>query len=110
MQGSGEGPDPKELLTASAASYFFMTFVHLVEARKLPLTEISMETSSSELKGNDLTITHYPRLVLEADANEKDVSRVKKAVESADRTCPVGNFLKNAGASIFIESSFVTKG
>lgn len=106
LQGSGNGLDPKTLLISSAATCFFMTFKHLIEARKLPVTDFSMESAAPEMKNGNLTITHYPELVLSQEASDEDVDSIKRAIEAADKSCAVGNLLKAAGSEILIEPHF----
>lgn len=105
VNGSGEGLNPKELLTSSASSCFFMTFVYMIESQKLPITDFSMETKSDGLKDNNFTITHYPIIELSESSTDEDEILVQKALEMADKNCAVGNFLKNAGTKILLKNT-----
>lgn len=100
LDGSGKGFNPKDLLASAAASCFATTLVHLLEVRKIPVTVFNMKT---EVENNEhgFVITHSPELILLKD--EKDAAR--RAVEAADRSCGIGNLLKDAGVQITIKET-----
>ncbi|NRR75576.1 OsmC family protein [Tetragenococcus halophilus] len=104
FQGSGEGFGPKELLAASAATCFYTTLLHLVEVRKLPVISFDMATEITNGDKN-LEIYHEPKLVLSTSASAEDKAAAERAIDSADKTCAVGNILKTAGIHIQIQKN-----
>ena len=99
LGGSGDGADPKELLVSSATTCYIATLTYMLETRKLPVVEHTIN-SEATISDNGFTITHYPRIVLSADATEAQVQSAERAIEGADRSCDVGNLLKKAGVVI----------
>lgn len=106
--GNGEGTEPKELLITSAASCYLMTLVSLLEARRLTIDGLSMNSQASVSKEEGLKITHFPKIVLPAGATEDKIQLANQTIESADRNCDVGNLLKKAGAYIEIKGEVYT--
>jgi lipoyl-dependent peroxiredoxin len=100
--GSGEGTDPKELLVASAASCYKLTLVAMLEARKLPVEGLTMETEATNSKEEGFKITHYPQIVLSANATEDEKQTANRTIEAADKACKIGNMLKKADVQINI--------
>ncbi|WP_080848253.1 OsmC family protein [Cytobacillus gottheilii] len=103
LGGSGEGAGPKELLISSAASCFTLTLVAMLEARKLPVSGLTVDSESSLSKEEGLKITHYPHITMSAEATEEQVQAAQRTFVSADKACAVGNLLKAANAQIDIE-------
>jgi lipoyl-dependent peroxiredoxin len=99
---SGKGTNPKELLVASAASCYKLTLVAMLEARKLPVVGLSMETEATNSKEEGFKITHYPQVILSAEATEEEKQTAKRTIEAADKGCKVGNMLKKADVQINI--------
>jgi peroxiredoxin-like protein len=102
--GSGEGFAPRDLLGSSAGACLALTLVSLMDVRKLPVTDFSMETKVTK-KDDTYSITHYPKISLSSEATEKEQEGVERAVVSADKRCTIGNVLKEAGVKITIEPS-----
>jgi len=102
--GSGNGSNPLELLSSSAIACYSMTLVSIMETRKLPVTEYTMDTEviSSDDK---ISIIHHPKLSLPPNATEKEIEVAHRAFKSADKACSIGNLLKNAGVTIDIDGS-----
>lgn len=95
---------PRDLLGSSAGACLALTLVNLMDVRKLPVTDFSMETEVTK-NDNTYSITHYPKIRLSSEATEKEQQGAKRAVESADKRCTIGNVLKEAGVKITIEPS-----
>ena len=106
--GSGEGFAPRDLLASSAGACLSLTLVSLMDVRKLPVTNFSMDTEVTKEDGK-YKITHYPKVVLEKSATEKDHTGVERAIASADQRCSIGNLLKEAGVDLTIESEITTE-
>ncbi|MBY7142001.1 OsmC family protein [Virgibacillus sp. NKC19-3] len=100
--GTGEGTDPKELLVTSAAACYTMTLVAMLEARKLPVDQFTMNSEGTNSREEGFQIIHYPYIILSANATEKDIQSVNRAFTSADKGCAVGNMLKKADVQIDI--------
>src|SRR5690625_124650 len=103
-KGSGEGFAPIDLLGSSAGACLALTLVNLMDIRKLPVTDFSMEIEVTK-NDNTYSITHYPKIRLSSEATEKELQGAKRAVESVDKRCKIGNVLKEAGVKITIEPS-----
>ena len=106
--GTGEGSEPKELLVTSAAACYLMTLVGMLEARKVTVDGLSMNSEGSISKEEGLKITHFPKIVLPAGTSEEEIQLANRTIESADRNCDVGNLLKKAGAYIEIKGEVLT--
>ena len=107
-KGSGEGFAPRELLASSAGACFSLTLVSLMDIRKLPVTDFSMQTEVTK-ENDQYQITHYPKIVLEKTATEKEHAGVERAITSADQRCSIGNLLRDAGVDLTIEPEIVTE-
>ncbi|MFC0273235.1 OsmC family protein [Metabacillus herbersteinensis] len=103
LGGSGEGAEPKGLLVSSAASCYSMTLVAMLETRKLNVTGLTMNSEATNSKEEGFKITHYPNIVLSADATEEQIESANRAIVAADKGCAVGNTLKKADVQINIE-------
>lgn len=99
LGGSGDGTDPKELLVSSAATCYITTLAYMLETRKLPAVELTMN-SEATIADNGFKITHDPQIVLSADATENQIQSAQRAIDGADKGCEVGNLLKKAGVVI----------
>jgi len=100
-KGSGEGSEPMELLVSAAATCYIATLTSILENRKLPVEDVTMD-SEIEASKEGMKITHVPQIALSADATEEQRQAAEKAMELADKACTVGNLLKKAGAEIDI--------
>lgn len=47
--------------------------------------------SEANISDNEFKITHYPNIVLSAEATEEQIQSAQRATEAADRGCDVGN-------------------
>lgn len=103
FNGSGEGTDPKELLLSSAATCFIGTLVAILENRKLPVVELSMDSKVTSSKEEGLKLFHYPHIILTADATEEQIQAANRTMKAADKGCTIGNILKKAEVHIDVE-------
>ncbi|WP_338789550.1 OsmC family protein [Metabacillus sp. FJAT-53654] len=103
--GTGEGAEPKGLLVSSAAACYSMTLVAMLEARKLNVTGLTMNTEATNSKeeGFKIIIIHYPHIILSADATEDQIQSANRAIVAADKAYAIGNMLKKADVQIDIE-------
>jgi len=105
LGGTGDGTDPKSLLIASAAACYSMTLVAILQNRKLPVSELTMESEVADFKETGFSIDHRLQVNLAPDATDEQIDAVKSAFQAADKACTIGNLLKKAGAQIQIDGS-----
>jgi peroxiredoxin-like protein len=103
LGGSGEGAEPKGLLVSSAVACYTMTLVAILEARKLPVARLTMDSEASNSKEEGFKIIHYPHIILSANATEDQIQLANRAIMAADKGCAVGNMLKKADVQIEIK-------
>ncbi|WP_170061415.1 OsmC family protein [Rummeliibacillus pycnus] len=103
--GSGNGADPKVLLVSSATTCYIETLIFMLESRGLPVDELTVNTDTTD----GFTITHYPKIVLSADATEAQIESAQRIIEGADRGCKVGNLLRKAGIIISVQGEVSIK-
>ncbi|MCG7334601.1 OsmC family protein [Sporosarcina sp. ACRSM] len=108
LGGSGNGTDPKELLVSSATTCYIATLTYMLETRKLPVVELTINTAAS-VSNTGFNIAHAPQIVLAADATEDHVQSAERAIEGADKSCEVGNLLKKAGVVIEVQGKVSLK-
>lgn len=103
LKGSGEGAHPKELLVASAASCYVMTLAAMMDARKLPEADITVETTLTGTPDAGLRIAHDTHIVFAESASAEEIQRAEVLVESADSACMVGNLLRKGGVEVTVQ-------
>lgn len=102
--GTGEGAEPKEFLLSSAATCYIMTLVAILDSRELPVVDLEMDSEVTVSKEEGFKITHYPHIILSADATDKQKETAERAFTTADRGCSIGNLLKKADVQITVKS------
>ncbi len=108
LGGSGNGANPKEVLVSSVTTCYTATLTFALESRKLPVVELTVN-SEANISDNEFKITHYPQIVLSAEATEEQVQSAQRATEAADRGCEVGNLLKKADVIIEVQGKVSLK-
>ena len=108
LGGSGNGANPKEVLVSSVTTCYIATLTFALESRKLPVVELTVN-SEANISDNEFKITHYPHIVLSADATEEQIQSAQRATEAADKGCEVGNLLKKADVKIEIQGKVSSK-
>ena len=108
LGGSGNGANPKEVLVSSVTTCYTATLTFALESRKLPVVELTVN-SEANISDNEFKITHYPHIVLSADATEEQIQSAQRATEAADKGCEVGNLLKKADVKIEIQGKVSSK-
>ena len=108
LGGRGNGADPKELLVSSASTCYIATLTYMLESRKLPVVELTMNSEAS-ISDKEFNITHAPQIVLASNATEDQVQSAERAIEGADKGCEVGNLLKTAGVVIEVQGKVSLK-
>ena len=95
LGGSGNGANPKEVLVASVTTCYAATLTFVLESRKLPVAELTVN-SEANISDNEFKITHYPNIVLSAEATEEQIQSAQRATEAADKGCDVGEVNENS--------------
>ncbi|MFD0051265.1 OsmC family protein [Actinomycetes bacterium NPDC127524] len=108
LGGSGNGANPKEVLVASVTTCYTATLTFVLESRNLPVAELTVNSKAS-ITDNEFKITHYPNIVLSAEATEEQILSAQRATEAADKGCDVGNILKKADVKIEVQAKVTSK-
>lgn len=101
--GTGEGANPKELLAASAASCYLMTLAAMLQRHKIPASGITMTTELTGDKPADMHISHRVEIILQEDIQADLNQSVQTLIHNADKSCMIGNLIKQSGVQITIE-------
>ncbi|MFZ5001631.1 OsmC family protein [Enterobacter asburiae] len=91
------------MLVASAASCYVMTLAAMMDARKLPEADITVETTLTGVLDAGLRIAHDVHIVFDEKASAEEIQRVEVLVESADSACMVGNLLRKGGVEVTVQ-------
>lgn len=108
LGGSGNGANPKEVLVASVTTCYAATLTFVLESRKLPVAELTVNSEAS-ISDNEFKINHYPHIVLSAGATEEQIQSAQRATEAAEKGCDVGNILKKADVKIEVQGKVSVK-
>ncbi|WML50904.1 OsmC family protein [Neobacillus sp. PS3-12] len=66
------GANPKEVLVSSVTTCYTTTLVFVLESRKLPVVELTVD-SGANISENEFKITHHPHIVLSSDATQEQI-------------------------------------
>lgn len=98
MDGPGVGTNPDEMLLGAAATCYIITLAAMMERSKLEKESLTMESEGivEVLKGviTYRKIIHRPRVVLKADASEKDIALAHKLAEKAESSCMISRAIQ----------------
>lgn len=98
MDGPGIGTNPDEMLLGAAATCYIITLAAMMERSKLEKQSLTMESEGIvEVEKGVITykrIIHKPKVVLKADASEKDLSLAQKLAEKAEISCMITRAIK----------------
>ena len=98
MDGPGVGTNPDEMLLGAAATCYIITLAAMMERSKLEKESLTMESEGivEVLKGviTYRKIIHRPRVVLKADASEKDFALAHKLAEKAESSCMISRAIQ----------------
>lgn len=98
MDGPGVGTNPDEMLLGAAATCYIITLAAMLERSKIEKERLTMESEGivDVTKGviTYKTIIHRPRIVLKANATDRDITLVRKLAEKADKSCMISRALK----------------
>lgn len=97
MDGPGLGTNPDEMLIGAAATCYLITLAAIIERKRLPVVELSLQTEGIVRVENKLTfekIIHRPHLLVKKEATEKEWEMIRQATEAAERSCMISNALR----------------
>lgn len=105
MDGPGVGTNPDEMLLGAAATCYIITLAAMMERSKLDKDSLTMESEGIvDVTNGVITyerIIHRPRIVLKADATERDFSLAQKLAEKAESSCMISRAIQgNVGIEV----------
>ena len=112
MDGPGIGTNPDEMLLGAAATCYIITLAAMMERSRLEKEELTMESVGIvDVTNGVITykkIIHKPRIVLKANATERDESLALRLAEKAETSCMIsraiqGNVVVELEATIEIK-------
>ncbi|WP_025686538.1 OsmC family protein [Paenibacillus maysiensis] len=101
--GSGEGANPQQLLMSSATACYALTLAYMLDRKKVPVAGFFMDTEGNIAKGDQLSITHRPHVVLSSSASKEDITVVEALILQAEKKCHIGHLLVKAGVPVGTE-------
>jgi peroxiredoxin-like protein len=98
FDGTGAGTSPEELLSASIAACYAMTFGIIAEHRRVPLAQLDV-TAVGEVEQDGPRVTYTaitvrPRVLLTADATEDHARQALDIAHRADKYCIITNAVR----------------
>ncbi|HFP9448086.1 TPA: OsmC family protein [Raoultella ornithinolytica] len=105
--GTGKGANPKQLLTSSAASCYLMTLAAMLQGHKIPASGISLHSELTGTQKSNMKIEHVVEVTLSGDATQPQLVGAQALIKDADKSCMIGNLLKDAGVEITISGNIV---
>ncbi|MBN9655184.1 OsmC family protein [Halobacillus sp. GSS1] len=98
MDGPDVGTNPDEMLLGAASTCYIISLAALIERAELPLEEMDMESEGIvDVTDGIFTyqkIIHRPRVVLRAEADEKDLSKLNRLIEKAEKSCMISKAIQ----------------
>ena len=98
MDGPGIGTNPDEMLLGAAATCYIITLAAMMERSRLEKEALTMESVGVvDVTNGVITykkIIHKPRIVLKANATEKDKSLALRLAEKAETSCMISRAIQ----------------
>ncbi|WLR48850.1 OsmC family protein [Halobacillus litoralis] len=98
MDGPDVGTNPDEMLLGAAATCYIISLAAMIERAELPLKEMDMQSEGIvDVTDGVFTyqkIIHKPRVVLRAEADEKDLSKLNRLIEKAEKSCMISKAIQ----------------
>lgn len=98
MDGPGIGTNPDEMLLGAAATCYIITLAAMMERSRLEKEELTMESVGIvDVTNGVITykkIIHKPRIVLKANATERDKSLALRLAEKAETSCMISRAIQ----------------
>lgn len=98
MDGPDVGTNPDEMLLGAAATCYIISLAAMIERSDLPLEEMEMDSEGIvDVTNGVITykkIIHKPRVMLKADATEKQLRQLNRLVEKAEKSCMISRAIE----------------
>ncbi|MYL49582.1 SACOL1771 family peroxiredoxin [Halobacillus litoralis] len=98
MDGPDVGTNPDEMLLGAAATCYIISLAAMIERAELPLEEMDMQSEGIvDVTDGVFTyqkIIHRPRVVLRAQADDKDLSKLNRLIEKAEKSCMISKAIQ----------------
>ncbi|MGM7634359.1 OsmC family protein [Bacillus sp. Hm123] len=98
MNGPGVGTNPDEMLLGAASTCYIITLAAMLEMSKLEKVSLTMESEGIVDVTRGMltyeTIIHRPKLILKADASDRDIALAEKLAVKAEHSCMISRALK----------------
>lgn len=98
MEGPDVGTNPDEMLLGAAATCYIISLAAMIERAGLPMKEMDMQSEGIvDVTDGVFTykkIIHRPRVVLTAEAGERDLSKLNRLVEKAEKSCMISRAIQ----------------
>lgn len=112
MDGPGIGTNPDEMLLGAAATCYIITLAAMMERSGLQKQDLTMESVGIvDVTKGVITykkIIHKPRIVLEADAADKDIALAERLAKKAETSCMISRAIQG-NVEIELQAT-ITKG
>jgi peroxiredoxin-like protein len=114
MDGPGVGTNPDEMLLGAAATCYIITLAAMLERSHLEKKQLTMESEGIvDVTRGVFTykkIIHRPKIVLNANASEKDIQLAKELAEKAEHSCMISRAIQgNVEMELHITINLVSK-
>ncbi len=108
MDGPGIGTNPDEMLLGAAAACYIITLAAMLEQSRIAKQELTMESEGIvDVTNGVITykkIIHRPKIVLGAQAADKELERAYKLAKKAEASCMISRAVKG-NVSLELEAS-----
>ncbi|ELK48972.1 OsmC family protein [Halobacillus sp. ACCC02827] len=98
MDGPEVGTNPDEMLLGAASTCYIISLAAMIERADLPLQEMDMDSEGIVDVTNGVftykTIIHRPRVVLKSGSDEKQLSKLNRLVEKAEKSCMISRAIE----------------
>ncbi|WP_203362909.1 OsmC family protein [Bacillus sp. REN10] len=98
MNGPGIGTNPDEMLLGAASTCYLITLAAMLEFNKLEKESLTMESEGivDVTRGvvTYQTIIHRPKVILKADASDRDIALAEKLAAKAEQSCMISRALQ----------------
>lgn len=98
MDGPGVGTNPDEMLLGAAATCYIITLAAMMERNKLEKESLTMESEGIVDVTNGVftykKIIHRPKIVLAADATDRDRKLAQRLAEKAETSCMISRAIQ----------------
>ncbi|MEO2203864.1 OsmC family protein [Paenibacillus pabuli] len=93
MGGPGTGTNPDEMLLGAASTCYLITLAAMLERSDITPKELTLESEATvDVTNNIFTyerIVHRPRIVLQADATEAELTKADRLAHKAEESCMI---------------------